>query len=241
MTFKSDLFRICAEVARKFEGWEFQSSGVFRNEVLHHTDQVIFPGFHFTSFRSAGVDPVASIHNKRLRALYHRFTGRDGPTLAIRFSQESADYRGLSTAGYFYPEVVEFRNPSGELQRWPECFRVLAQAESYFRKLLTDGIGFLHAYFDLTTEENLLRHLPTHYKWMEKGMGNSGALGSFYEGDDGIMLCLAALCVGDFEFLDRYASDDFKTTFPKNKEALEKIIAALPEFRRSFESTDRTI
>jgi hypothetical protein len=104
-----------------------------------------------------------------------------------------------------FPEVSAFTNTAGEPQPWPASFIVLAQAKDYFRKVLSDGIAILKEFFDLSSEENLLRHLPTTYEWMDKGISNTGVPGSFYEEDDGIVMCLAAIVLGDIEFVERYA------------------------------------
>ena len=67
-------------------------------------------------------------------------------------------------------------------------------------------------------------------------MSNRGDPGSFLEEQDGLVLCLAALIQGDFSFVERYASDDFKTKFPKRNE-LTGIVAALSEFRKMYAET----
>ena len=107
--------------------------------------------------------------------------------------------------------------------------------------VLAGGIAFIDRYFDLQSEESLLRHLPVTYRWMDQGVGNSGQMGSFYEQADGIIHCLAAIVVGDFEFVERYQSDDIKTSMPKRVQDLEKIKNALPELRRRYEATGKAI
>jgi hypothetical protein len=130
-----------------------------------------------------------------------------------------------------FPEVSAFTNTAGEPQPWPASFIVLAQAKDYFRKVLSDGIAILKEFFDLSSEENLLRHLPTTYEWMDKGISNTGVPGSFYEEDDGIVMCLAAIVLGDIEFVERYATDSFQTMYPKREEELRAILAALPDLK----------
>jgi hypothetical protein len=236
MPFKDEIFAICHEVATEFEGWSFQSSGMFKNKILKHTDLIIDPGFHFEGGMSCSVSPMAAVDNRKVGKLFKHLTGMvPYYTLAIDFRMESSDYyyTNPSNVSSIFPGKIAFNNSQGVPQMWPNSFIVQAQAKEYFRKVVRDGINFLSKHFDLTTEENLLRHLPTSYKWMDKGMNNAGLPGSYYEKRDGIMLCLAHIVLGDFTFVEHYASDDFKTMFPKHTE-LKKIIAALPELKRRF-------
>jgi hypothetical protein len=102
--------------------------------------------------------------------------------------------------------------------------------------VLADGIGILNKYFDYSSEENLLRNLPTGQKQRDGYEENA-----FYEMSSGIAHCLAAIVLGNFDFVERYASDDFKTLRPKREAELKKILAALPELKRKFAETGKVI
>jgi hypothetical protein len=207
-----------------------------------HTDLIVDPGLTFNATPSCSVSPWAMIENKKAAKLFKQLAGMDRWTLGINFRLESSDYYSHtpSSVSNIYPKKTSLVDPTGVRPTWPEAFIVQAQAKDYFRRMLADGIGILKNYFDLSTEENLLRNLPTTYKWMDKGMGNRGDPGSFYEKLDGIMMCMAALILGDFKFIELYASDDFKTKFPKREE-LKNILAALPELKRQYEKTGTVI
>jgi len=232
-SFKAELFDICASVAKDFDGWAFSplddNSGEFRNPTLGHTDLVVFPGCSFRYSDNTVLNPMAGISNTKVNRLYERLLGsKPYVTLLINLRLESSDYYGPSAVSGIWERVIPFNDQHGTPQPWPATWIVLDQAEDYFRKLLTDGIRFIHAYFDLTTEEQLLQHLPTTYKWMDKGIGNSGKPGSFHERGDGVMHCLAAIVRGDFDFVERYATPAFETMYPKDQAALQRIMEALP-------------
>ncbi len=67
MSFKSDLYEICHEVAAEFSGWSF-SSGQFKNKTLKHTDLIIHLGFGFEC-GTTPVQPSINIINKRVSKL----------------------------------------------------------------------------------------------------------------------------------------------------------------------------
>lgn len=228
MTFKDDIYQICREVATEIEGWSFVT-GSFKNKTLKHTDLIVDPGLYF---KGGGCDtqPIAGVVNKKAAKLCKMVVGQDLWLLRIKFQLESADYRGLTSVMHIYPEKFPAVDAHGKSCPWPTQWIVREQAKDYFRKVLADGISFLHKYFDLTSEGNFLGHLPTTFKWMAGGWPD----GSFYDGQDGIMLCVAALVRGDFDFVERYASDDFKTGRPKREVELSKIMAALPGLKRKY-------
>jgi hypothetical protein len=240
MTFKSDLHQICNEIASEFDDWSFTTSGVFKNKTLKHSDLIISPGFTFTSLTpSCSTQPTAKVSNKKVAKLFKQFIGWDRWTVGIAFQMESNDYRFHTSPLHptnIFPEKFAFKDEHGVQQEWPASWIVQAQAKDYVRGVLTDGIGYLNKYFDFSSEENLLRHLPVGYKDRCKELDYD-----FYEGINGIAHCLAAIVIGNFDFVERYASNEFKTIVPKNEEDLKKILAALPELRRKFELTGKVI
>lgn len=240
MTFKTDIYAICHEVASEFDGWVFSSTGVFKNKILKHSDLIVSPGFTFTSFTPhCSTQPSASVDNKKVAKLFKHFFGWTRPTIMINFSMESNDYRFHTSPLHptsIFPEKAPYFDSKGVEQEWLSSWIVLAQAKDYVRGVLNDGIGYLNKYFDLSSEENLLRHLPTGYKDRCAELDFC-----FYETQDGTAFCLAAIAVGNFDFVEHYASDDFKTIVPKDDENLQKILAALPELKRKFAETGKVI
>jgi hypothetical protein len=242
MTFKTEIHELCKEVAGEFENWSFStSSGLFRNKTLKHTDLIVEPGFNFTSpAPSCNTSPSAAVDNKKVGKLFKQICGFERYfTLHVKYQLELEDYYSPNTprrVTNIFPEKFPFSDAHGVPQVWPATWIVQAQAKDYIRKVLVEGIDILNKYFDLTTEENLLRHLPLGYKtrseYRERG---------FYESQDGIAHCLAAIVLGNFDFVERYASDDFKTIVPKQEIELKKILAALPELKRKYAETGKMI
>lgn len=100
------------------------------------------------------------------------------------------------------------------------------------RKVLGDGIRFLEQYYDFSSEENLLRHLPASEKvWVSGGMEEAA----------GVMQCFAHIVLGDFDFVEYYCSDAVKTVYPKYIADLDKIIAALPELKKRYADTGKVV
>lgn len=242
MTFKNEIFEICQKITAEFLDWKFTSSGEFVNKALKHTDLLVSPGFLFNTEPSCSVSPVAGIKNRKIVRLYKALFGREPFwTLSVKFQLESEKYRGVKSVKRIYPQKVPFTTAHGEPNSWPDGFIVRADALAYLRGVLTDGQCYIEKYFDLSSEESLLRHLPVSYQWMDKGIGNSGQMGSFYEEGDGIVHCLAAIILGDFDFVERYRSDEFKTMTPKRMHEIDKIMSVFPELKRRFAETGSVV
>ncbi|MEX3958406.1 hypothetical protein [Trinickia sp. EG282A] len=242
MTFKTEIFDIGRQVAVQTADWAFSSAGDFVNKGLKHTDLVVSPGFTFNNEPSCSVTPIAGLRNKKIIRLCKEILGRDPFwTLSIKFQLESEKYRGPASPKRIYPRKVPFTTVHGEPNYWPADFITQEQTYDYLRGVLADGNEYLGRYFNFESEEALLSHLPMTYRWMDKGIGNAGLMGSFYEQMDGIIHCLAAIVLGNFEFVERYASDDFKTMAPKRMQDLAKIISALPELQRRFAETGKVV
>jgi hypothetical protein len=242
MTFKAEILEIARSVAAEKPDWAVNSSGDFVSKRLKHTDLIVSPGFTFNAAPSCVVQPFSAIRNKKIVRLCKAILGFDPFwTLSIKFQLESERYRGPESVSNIYPAKVPFTTVHGERATWPRSFITKDETPDYLRNVLADGIAFIDEYFDLQSEESLLRHLPVNYRWMDQGIGNSGRMGSFYEQADGIIHCLAAIVIGDFGFVERYQSDDIKTSMPKREKDLEKIRNALPELRRRYEATGSVV
>lgn len=238
MTFKAEILEIARSVAAEEPDWAFSSSGDFVSKRLKHTDLIVSPGFTFNAAPSCIVQPFSAIRNKKIVRLCKAILGRDPFwTLSITFQLESERYRGPDSVSNIYPARFPFTTANGEHVTWPRSFITKADTPDYLRNVLADGTAFINKYFDLQSEESLLRHLPVTYRWMDQGIGKSGRMGSFYDQADGIIHCLAAIVIGDFGFVEMYQSDVIKTSMPKREQDLAKIKNALPELRRRYEAT----
>ncbi|MGO4569269.1 hypothetical protein AB4Z52_30535 [Rhizobium sp. 2YAF20] len=57
----------------------------------------------------------------------------------------------------------------------------------------------------------------------------------------GVMVCVVRILLGDFDFVEHYRSDEYKTGKPKRIADLDKIIAALPELRKRYTETGTVV
>jgi hypothetical protein len=225
---KSELRAICLEIAREHPGWTF-AGGMFQNKTLLHSKLTILP-FHAGN-GSYVVQPWASVDNKKASKLMKQILGGAMSISDLSFQRLSDEYRkgGIHR---IWRKKLQFIPTSGGPVPWPAEWRDLSEAPSYLRDVVRDGIGFLNEYYDFSSEENLLRHLPTSEK-----IGSQGGM----EAGQGVCQCIAHVLLGDFDFVEYYRSDDFKTVYPKRIEALDKIIAALPELKGRYAETGQVI
>ncbi len=112
----------------------------------------------------------------------------------------------------------------------------LSDAQPVLRSMMKDGIAFLEKRYDLSSEENFLKNLPPKYT-----VSPSQSVYSEMEMQKGVMMCVVHLLLGDFSFVEHYASSDFKTHYPKRNNELKVILAALPELKRKFSETGKVI
>lgn len=232
MTFKTDIHDLCKRVVMDSPGWKFTSGGDFKNTVaLGHTDLIVSPGFYFSgggAIACTSVTPAACVYNKKTEKLRKLVFGKSGYwTRIIKYQIAYELTRRTNVVKHIFATKGE---------PWRHSFITGDEAEPYLREVLSDGIALIERYFDLSSEENLLRNLPTGYH-----RDDNWGPGVFYENLDGISHCLAACVLGDFDFVERYASPDFKTMGPKREVELGKILAALPELKRKFAETGSVI
>lgn len=239
-TFKDDLFDTCKDVAEAFPGWKF-SAGEFKNKTIKHTDLVIPLGFGFVNGRTP-LSPAVFIENKKTMKLFMSLIGFRQPT-----------------------SILLFRELANELTRVPETFKVsawieqdkrgylaalasidktdenaskvidLTEARAILEMVMLDGIALIERHYDLTSEENLLNALPPKY------IPRNNIPYREYEQQKGLMMCIVRVVLGDFEFVERYCSDEYKTVYPKRTGDLDKIVAALPNLKKRFAETGTVI
>ena len=73
MTFKSELFDICSEVAAEFPDWSF-SAGAFRKKIPNHSTIRISLGFYFRHGNTP-LQPAIFIEHNKSMALYKKLNG----------------------------------------------------------------------------------------------------------------------------------------------------------------------
>jgi hypothetical protein len=238
-TIKPELFQLCKEVASELEGWSF-GSDMFKNKDLKHTDLIVWPAF---SFQGGGENPMCNIQpsicvvNKKSIKLFQQIFGvKPYWTSIIGFQTVRNELR-------FYPEDLrilgniwryrqKFTDTKGQEIPWRKEWVALDEARPVLTGMMKDGIDLINKYYDLSSEENFLRNLPLD----PKVVGHHGI-----EKGSGVMLCVTRILLGDFDFVEKYRSDDFKTMYPKHYKELDAIIAALPELKVRFEETGKVI
>jgi hypothetical protein len=236
-TFKDRVLAICIEVAAEFEGWKYVA-GVFKNGDLKHTALIVSPGFSFdkgTTF----LQPSIHVCNKRSMRLYKKIIGRDRSTSLVSFSDIEnfqGEFRPVWESSLIVENKAELFRLVPDARKQEDGYLDIHELKPVLRAMMEDGMAMLNRYYDLSTEENLLRGLPPqyepHYPWdTPPGM----------DGQNGIATCIAHAVVGDFEFTERYRRDDYKTGRPKNSVDLEKIVAVLSELRKRYEETGKVI
>lgn len=230
-TFKSDVYEICKEIASEFPGWSF-ASGEFKNKVLKHSELIVHPGFGF-GHGTTSLIPSLAVQNKRISKLMKNIVGYEQPASLVSF-------QAITNLLSFMPEqfrstawIVANRSEfcaAGPTHEEADNILDVAQARPILRNMLQDGIDFFNKNYDLTNEDALLRSLPVKYPTQHQN--------SPYDQMDrqkGVALCIAHILLGDFDFLEKYMSDEFETVYPKRMVDLEKIILVLPELKKLFE------
>lgn len=229
---KSELFQLCNEVASEFEGWNFVGD-VFKNKTLKHTELIVRPWFSFKGGENpmTSIGPAVFIVNKKLMALSQQVIGYK-PIYALRIEFQSVRDElqhfpeNLRISGAIWARRQRFTDHHGTEMPWPDNWITLAEARSAINGMLLDSIALIDKYYDLSSEENLLNNLPLD----PRVVGFHGGI----EQLSGVLLCLTHVMRGDFDYVEHYCGDDFKTVYPKKTEDLNKIVAALPDLKRKY-------
>jgi hypothetical protein len=237
VTFKSELFDICSEIAGEFPDWSF-SSGAFNNKQLKHSTIMIACGFYFRHGNTP-FQPAICIVHKKSAALYKKLFGYDLYTsvvplqnIAQRLRHTPADFRTGSSI-YQDKAMNIALAPRSELAQ--KRMLDITEARPVVRATMMDGIELISEFYDFSSEDNFLRNLPPKYETRASTIPYSE-----YEQQRGIMLCIVHMLLGDFDFVERYSSDDYKTIYPKRPE-LATLMAALPELKRKYAETGKIV
>jgi hypothetical protein len=237
-TFKNDVYDICDAVANEFSGWTF-ASGQFKNKSLKHSDLIVHPGFGFER-GTTPLQPSVTVNNKRAIKLSKQLLGVGRATSIVNFQV-------IAHALVHTPEnfrlgalIVEERDAFLTAAKTTPAVqqRTLDIADAYPLLVATmkDGIAFIETHYALLSEEALLKALPPVYTTRHENSPYDQM-----EKQKGVDMCIVRTLLGDFEFVERYLSDDFKTIFPKRMDELNKIIDALPRLKRLYSGTGVTI
>lgn len=166
--------------------------------------------------------------------------------IGIEYNSSLINFQDISRDLKFLPEklgsvhwILESKKDrmefGGEMaKRVEDKYIDITEAEPVLVAMVKNGIAIMEKYYDLSSEENLLRNLPPKY---------TPSKGEYEEMEmqKGVMFCITRIMLGDFDFIGHYRSDAFKTEKPKRIKDLDAIIAALPELKRRYEETGSVI
>jgi len=233
-TLKTDLYEVCNDVAIGFTGWSFES-GKFKYKSLKHTDLIVHLGFSF-EHDTTPVYPSINIFNKRISKLSKQILGVDGYVSIVNMQviAHTLNYtpERLRTGFWIVRSKGNSQVAVQSNQSLEDGTIDVANAYSVLASIMKDAIAFIEDHYDLSSENKLLSGLPAKY--------TTRHVNSPYDQQEkmkGVMLCLARILCGDFDFVERYRSDAFETIFPKRTLELDKIIAALPALKRRYAET----
>jgi len=241
LTFKDSVYDICKSVAQQLEGWEFVS-GAFRKKALKHVELGVLPGFGFKSGHTPLI-PSISVRSKSVEDLSSRVFGKwNIPVSLVSFQtirndlkwipQELRGTISITQDKEGYVNAIRARQMDEDTARKLETLAMsLTDLAEFLVLMMRDALCFIEEHYDLSSEESLLRFLPAKYTPSTK------VPYSEWEMQKGVMMCLVRIVLGDFDFVEHYRSDEFKTIYPKQYAALDKIIAELPDLRKRFAQT----
>lgn len=238
-TFKEKLYEICKEVASEFPGWGF-TAGQFKNKSLKHTDISIPLGFAFENGRTP-LQPSVHLENKKTVKLYKNLMGSSVSTSFMTFQDLANELTNIPEK--FRVSARINQNKEGYLAYLASTNRThladrvidITEVKPILQAVMRDGIALIERHYDLSSEENFLKALPPKYTPRNQAPYRE------FEQQKGVMMCVVRLVLGDFEFVERYCSDEYQTSYPKRTVELDKIIAVLPDLKRSYAETGSVI
>lgn len=237
-TFKTDLYEMCGQVAADFPGWSF-GSGQFKTNALKHTELVVHLGLGFEQ----GLTPVCpsiNIYNKKLSRLCRYIFSENGcaSMVSMQVVAHTLKYlpEKLRTGFWIAQDKRSYLSLARPSEAVKDVTVDLAEARLVLVDVMRDAIHFIENHYDLSSENALLcglpakyttRHVNSPYDQMEKMKG--------------VMFCLVRILLGDFDFVENYRGDNYKTIYPKRIQDLNKIIDVVPELKRRFAETGTVI
>ncbi|WP_157798575.1 hypothetical protein [Dyella ginsengisoli] len=230
-TFKQNLSEICKEVAAEFNGWSFVS-GKFKNGSLKHTDLIVDPGFAFDRV-STPLQPSVHINNKKSMNLYKSIMGYQLSTSLVNFQAVAQELQylpdHLRLTSWIFEDKACFASSGHPARAVEELVIDIKDVRPVLVAVMADGIAFIDRHYNLADERALLENLPPRYETRHINLPYDEM-----ERQKGVMICVVRILLGDFDFVERYRSDDFDTIYPKRIMELDKIISALPDLKVRF-------
>jgi hypothetical protein len=234
--FKTKVFELCEAVVAEFPDWSF-AAGAFKNKTLKHSVLTIGLGFAFRDGNTP-LQPSLVIEHKKSMALFKKLNGYEQPTSIVPFQNIAQLLEHMPQALRLGGWILEDRNLQASLAPPSEAARDrmidLTGVPAVLRAVLMDGIELIGRFYDLSSEDALLRKLPAQYATRASTIPYDE-----YERSKGVMMCLVRAFAGDFDFAERYRSDSYETVFPKRVKEIDTVIAALPELKSLYGETHK--
>lgn len=244
-TFKEQINEIGLSVANEFDGWSY-SSGKFKNKSIKFAELIIDFGVSFG--RGFGhLQPCIAVNNKRTTKLMKDLLGYSIHTSSVDFQKTNALLSGVT--GLPVPPVlicqdkskfIEMIGESGQFSK-DSIYGIsknsidLIEIPSIFRGIVEAGIAFINSHYVFRGEKEFLENLPVKYETRNEIIYDE------WERQKGVLMCIARIILGDFDFVERYRGDNFKTIFPKRLDEIDKIISVLPDIKRRYKESDFVI
>lgn len=237
-TFKSDLYDICDTVANEFSGWKF-SAGQFKNKSLRHSDLIVHPGFGFERGTTL-LQPSVTVNNKRAMKLSKQLLGavRETSIVNLQVVAHTLTYTPahLRLGALIVEEKKAFLTAAKTTPAVEEITLDISEAYPVLIAMMKDGIAFIETHYDLASEEALLKALPPLYTTRHENSPYDQM-----EQQKGVQVCIVHTLLGDFEFVEHYLSDEFRSIFPKRTDELIKIVDALPRLKKLYRENGSVI
>lgn len=240
MTLKQDLIQSAKDFIATKPDWEYSSKGMYKYKISKNTDVSIYLGFNFKS-SSCFMQPSVWVQNKKFSKLAKEILGYEGYGFPIQF-QSVLPRPNLAKISICFRDQKTYDN-NGNLIYWDSLSRLRDQAPEIFSGIFDEGLKIIDEYLDLSSEENLLNNLPLTRN-PQFGLNGEELFTPpymFCEGSSGPAQCLLRIVVGNFDFVEQFASGVLEGVYDKRTAELNKILAALPELKRKFAETGSVI
>ncbi|MFZ6721411.1 hypothetical protein [Undibacterium sp. Ji49W] len=238
-TLKNKVYKICSDVASEYPGWEFLSSGQFKNKSLKYLTLGINPGFSF-ALNNTPLQPSVHIYHKKSMALFKKLSGYDQPTSIVRFQTVPQMLthmpEGLRRLCWIMGDKnlqINVAQPSEEAR---EKMIDVTESLPILRAMMADGISLIEKLYHLDSEESFLRNFPPKYVTRSDMIPYDE-----FERKKGMMVCIVRALTGDFDFAGKYRDDSYSTVYPKNMKEIDSLLEIMPELETQFHKKSNVV
>jgi hypothetical protein len=186
------------------------------------------------------LQPNITLENKKVAKLCKHIFGTPSPASMINFQAVAHYLEHVPDKLRLGSLVVEDKSAFLSVGQPSQLVRDrtidLGELPFILNAMMRDGVSFINTHYDLSDEKSFLEGLPARYSTRHVNSPYDEA-----EKWKGVVLCVAHILLGDFDFVDRYRGDEFATIFPKRISDLDKIRDALPGLKRRYSETGSVV